>query len=164
MALSRADTLTGTIKQQEYFSDFLDNFTKTPFGNQLGKVTNQQSVNQSLRNLISTNLGERLFQPMIGSNVSKSLFEPFSTISQSNRIESSSSSLEFFIRNTIENNEPRVILIDIIVKTAYNNTETDVMKQRTGVSDENSVVISIVYRLINNIDPITLNYVLKRVR
>jgi hypothetical protein len=164
MALTRADTLTGTTKQQEYFSDFLDNFTKTPYGNQLGRATNEQSVNQSLRNLISTNLGERMFQPMIGSNVYRALFEPLTTISESNKVGSVMTSLEFFIRNTIENNEPRVILVDVIVKSAFNDPNLDQLKFRTGITDDSSVIISIIYRLINNINPITLNYILKRVR
>jgi hypothetical protein len=73
-------------------------------------------------------------------------------------------SLEFFIRNTIENNEPRVILVDVIVKSAFNDPNLDQLKFRTGITDDSSVIISIIYRLINNINPITLNYILKRVR
>jgi len=162
MALTRADALTGKTKQQEYFSDFLNNFNKTPVGNQLGRVINEDSVNQSLRNIISTNVGERPFQPGLGSNVYKMLFEPLSV--NEFRGGQGITSLEFLIRNAIEKNEPRVILIDVNVKSAV--AERDYLGQqfRNGIVGENSVIITIAYRLINKVDPITFNYVLKRVR
>lgn len=142
MAITRADSLTGTTKQKDFFSDFLTSFAKTPLGNQLGKVTNEQSVNQSLRNIIKTNLGERLFQPLIGSDVYNILFE--------NNTPENISLLELFIENAIRNSETRVNLVQVIV-----NTE---------IMDENSVEISLIYNLINNPEPITLTILLKRVR
>jgi phage baseplate assembly protein W len=141
MAITRADALSGTSKQKELFSDFVTGFDLTPFGNQLGRVTNEQSVNQSLRNLIKTSLGERLFQPMVGSDVYNMLFE--------NNVSENSDLIELFIKNTIENNEPRVFLSGIEVKQSVN---------------ENAIEISIYYSLINNPEPITLTVILKRVR
>ena len=72
---TRAESISPKEKQGEFFSDFLNSFAKTPVGNQLGRVTNEKAVNQSLRNLIKTNVGERLYQPLIGSDVNASLFE-----------------------------------------------------------------------------------------
>ena len=72
---SRADKFTQTQKKQVLFSDFLDNFDRVPFNNQLAKVTNENSVRQSITNLVLTNYGERLFQPNVGGNVNDSLFE-----------------------------------------------------------------------------------------
>ena len=142
--ISRADFLSAVKRQQEFFSDFLNSFAKTPVGDQLGRTINEQSVSQSLKNLILTNLGERLFQPMIGSNITSTLFDPFqSSVTPT-------SALEFFISNTIKNNEPRVYLIEVDIN------ESDI--------DKNSLVATIVYTLINSSDPITLNFVLKRVR
>lgn len=141
MAITRADALSGTSKQKELFSDFVTGFDLTPFGNQLGRVTNEQSVNQSLRNLIKTSLGERLFQPMVGSDVYNMLFE--------NDVSENIDLIELFIKNTIENNEPRVFLSGIEVKTSTN---------------EYSIEINIYYSLINNPEPITLTVLLKRVR
>jgi phage baseplate assembly protein W len=162
MALTRADALTGTTKQQEYFSDFLNNFNKTPLGNQLGRVTNEEAVNQSLRNIISTNVGERFFQPGIGSNIYKMLFEPLSV--QEFRGGMGVTTLEFMIRNAIEKNEPRVILIDVRIQSAIAERDSSGQQYRAGIVGENSVLITISYRLINKVDPITFNYVLKRVR
>jgi len=73
---TRAESFTANKKQTEYFSDFLNSFAKTPVGDKLARVTNEQSVNQSLRNIIKTINGERLFNPDFGSQVLSSLFEP----------------------------------------------------------------------------------------
>lgn len=142
MAVTRADTLTGTKKQLEFFSDFNNNFNKTPFGNQLARLVNENAVEQSLRNLIKTNIGERLFQPQIGSDVYASLFE--------NNMPENLTTLELFIKTTIRNNEPRVILNNITV------TSDSV--------DEHTMTIKLEYSLINNPEELTLDIILKRVR
>lgn len=141
MAVTRADTLTQTVNKQEYFSDFLNSFALTPVGNNLGKISNEASVKQSLKNLIYTNLGERLFQPNVGSNVLVSLFEPNGKITLAN--------IEFNIKNTIKYNEPRVNLLQAKARSTY---------------DENQIQIDLVFTLINNPDPISLSFILKRVR
>lgn len=139
--LTRAEAVTGTnTKKVEFFSDFLDSFARTPYGNQLGRVTNEQSVTQSLKNIILTNLGERLFQPFIGSNVNAFLFEPNSGQFQT--------LIESYIDNAITNNEPRVNTQEISVNLV----------------DDYSIQISIVYNLINNPIPLTFAFLLKRVR
>lgn len=142
MAISRADSLTETKKQIEFFSDFMNDLDKTPFGNQVAKVTNVDAVNQSLRNLIKTNLGERFFQPNLGSDVYASLFE--------NNTPDYEDLLEVFITNTINNCEPRAKLNKV-------NVSSD-------LSNENAIAVSIEYYLINNPSPITLNILLKRIR
>lgn len=141
MALKRADHLTGTVRQQEFFSDFLENFNITPYGNDVARVTNEKSVNQSIRNLIKTNLGERLFQPTIGGNVNATLFE----LNGREVMDA----LEFSITQTINNSEPRAQLQRVSVESIQ--------------EDEHAIEITIVYNLINNPDPITLT-ILKRVR
>lgn len=142
MPITRADTFTGSKKQIEYFSDFLTSFAKTPIGNQLARVTNEQAVMQSLKNLIRTNLGERLFQPTVGSDVMATLFEL--------NTDDARDSLELFISNTVENNEPRVNLVQTIINT-------------DGIN-ENQIEITLIYNLINNPEEQTLTLILKRVR
>lgn len=139
--LSRAETLTGSTKKAEYFSDFLTSFAKTPVGDQLARVINERSINQSLKNLILTNLGERLFQPYIGSNILASLFE--------NNVSEHYSDIKFYIETTVRNNEKRVNLIDVEVFSGDN---------------EHDMRVNIVYNTINNPEPITFEYLLKRVR
>jgi phage baseplate assembly protein W len=141
MAVTRADVILNPRGKREDFSDFLDSFAMTPVGNQLGKVTDVQSVNQSLKNLILTNAGERLFQPLVGCSIYNSLFELNDTMQASN--------IKFLIETTIKNNEPRasVIAVTVIPQT-----------------DNNAFGINIVYNLINSTEPVTLNFTLKRVR
>ena len=138
MIATRADKHT-QIQNQDYFTDFLNDFSKHPLNNILAKVTNENSVKQSIRNLVLTNLGERLFQPTIGSDILKSLFEPNDIITAEN--------IRFFVRNTISQNEPRALLLEVNV---YPN--------------ENAFNVNIVFALINNTAPIQLNVLIKRVR
>jgi phage baseplate assembly protein W len=139
--LTRAETLTGSNKPVEYHSDFVTSFTKSPVGKQLSKVINEKSINQSLINLILTNLGERLFQPYIGSNILSSLFE--------NNYKENLTDLEFFIENTIKNNEKRVNLLGVSLSEG---------------TSEHEILINIVYNTINNPEPVSFEYILRRVR
>ena len=140
MALTRAETVNGVKRKAEFFSDFLNSFAKTPYGNQLGRVTNEQSVNQALKNLIFTNVGERLFQPTLGSSIISSLFEI--------NDQATLSTLEFFIQNTIKNDEPRVNPLKIEALSI----------------DDHQIQINIVYSLINNPTPVSFSFLLKRAR
>src|SRR3974390_1409244 len=124
--ITRADALTANKKQLEFYSDFLDNFNKTPIGNQLGRIVNEKSVSQSIKNLLMTNLGERLYQPTIGSSINRSLFEP--------NADSYLTVLEYNVRLTIQNNEPRAVLQDINIASIGDYT----------------IQINITYTLINS--------------
>ena len=110
MAVTRADTLISPVKKQELFTDFLDSFAMSPFSGQLALAKNENSVKQSIKNLILTNFGERLFNPLFGSDVNRTLFEM-------NYVEDLDI-LEQRIRLSIENFEPRAILKDVIVKSS----------------------------------------------
>lgn len=138
---TRAETLTSASRRTEFYSDFLTSFAKTPVGNQLAKVVNERSINQSLKNLIMTNIGERPFQPYIGSNIYASFFE--------NNTLQTLHDIEFYTDNCIRNNEPRVNLLGVQAKSGPN---------------ENEITITIVYNTINNQEEITFEYILKRVR
>lgn len=139
--VTRAQTLNPDKKKTEFYSDFLSSFAKTPVGNQLAKVTNERSINQSLKNILQTDLGERLFQPNLGSNIRAMMFD--------NSIESNLTAIEFYITNSIEISEPRVNLIEVIVQTSQN---------------ENELIINVVYNTINSPEPIIFEYILRRVR
>lgn len=142
MENTRADVLIGTKKQKEFFSDFVTSFRKTPIGDELGRVVNESAVNQSIRNIIKTNLGERLFQPTIGSDILYSLFE--------NNNGDIRGELEIYIENALKLSEPRVMLKGVEVNSDKSNN--------------NAIDVTIVYNLINNPEPITLTVVLRRVR
>lgn len=141
MAITKADTITSTSKQKEIYSDFLDSFAVSPIGGVLAKVTNQNSVKQSIKNLILTNLGERLYQPLIGGNIRAVLFEPNNVLSEN--------VLRTDIENVIEYYEPRAREVQVTVKQS---------------DDNHSFFVNIVFYTINNPDPIDLSLNLKRIR
>jgi len=153
---TRAESISPKEKQTEYFSDFLNSFAKTPVGNQLGRVTNEKSVNQSLRNLIKTNLGERFFQPIVGSDVNASLFENVNNILLND--------IEENIKLTIQNNEPRINLLEVSVQSSE-ISDDEVLRDFSGfLIQNNSISVTIVYNIINNSEEITLTTILTRVR
>jgi phage baseplate assembly protein W len=139
--VSRADTLTQTSRKKEYYSDFLDSFAASPIGGNLAKLTNEQAVKQSIKNLVLTNIGERLYQPKIGSDVLKSLFEPnspYNFLVLKNNIEA-----------CIKYYEPRAKAVEIKVYPS---------------DCECFIYVDIVFYVINNSTQQTVNLTLKRIR
>jgi phage baseplate assembly protein W len=139
--MARSDFITQTTKKLEYFSDFKDNFTKHPITNQLVKVTNEDAVAQSIRNLILTDMGEIPFTPSRGSNIRKSLFMPFGPFV----IEDITKA----VSDTIKHSEPRAQVLSIVVYES---------------EAQNAVGINIVFSVINSVQPSSLNLILKRPR
>lgn len=137
---SRADKFT-QLKKEEQFSDFLNNFSRNPVSGALGKTINEAAVRQSIKNLILTDQGERLFQPNVGSDVRRSLFEPLDRVILNEITEA--------ISSTIKYNEPRAKLIDVLV---------------TGNEDSNELNVTVLFSLINSNTPISLDVILRRVR
>jgi phage baseplate assembly protein W len=140
--LTRAQSLPSVNKEVEVFSDFTTNFLKLPVGDQLARVTNTNSIKQSLKNLILTNTGERFFRPNLGGNIRSLLFE-------NNSIENLTTA-ELYISRVIEVYEPRVQLLQTKITPSEQN--------------ENAVLITLVFRTLNNPEAQTFNIVLKRVR
>jgi phage baseplate assembly protein W len=138
---TRSDHFTQTKVTQDLFSDFLDDLTPHPITKDLGRVKNDQSIKQSLKNIIMTNLGERQFQPNIGSDVYASLFEPNDSIMEEN--------LRFAIQNAIRFHEPRVNIIQVLIGS---------------FPEENRVAVNIIFSIINSVQVQNLNLILRRVR
>ena len=124
-----------------FFSDFLDSFDSHPVTGQLARVTNESAVKQSLKNLVFTNYGDRLYQPTIGGNIRASLFEPIDQFT--------TDFLETSIKQTIFNHEPRVSSLDVRVKAD---------------PDNNAYGVTIYFTLINSQTLVSTDLVLTRVR
>lgn len=73
--MSRADRRTSTEHQVEYFSDFTINLDRNPVTGLLAKVTNEEAITQSIRNLVRTALTERFYEPLVGSKAATALFD-----------------------------------------------------------------------------------------
>ena len=72
---TRADRRTAQEFQKEYFSDILNNFDTNPVTGLLARVVNEDSIKQSLKNIVRTCLTERFYQPLVGSKAASSLFD-----------------------------------------------------------------------------------------
>jgi phage baseplate assembly protein W len=123
------------------FSDLDLNFIANPSTGDISKKFNETAIKQSVKNLILTNFYERLFHPEIGSQVTGLLFEPFSPLLQA--------LLQRAIINTIENYEPRVKLLEVVINLN---------------PDNNSIDVSIYFKIVNTETPLSLNITLKRTR
>lgn len=73
----RADKFTLKQKQIERYSDFSTGFEMNPFTGMLARVTNEDAVKQSLKNIVLTECGERFYDSNKGSKIKQSLFELF---------------------------------------------------------------------------------------
>jgi len=133
--------LTPLKKKLSIYSDLRKDMEVNPITNDLALKTDEEAVKESLKNLILTNKGERLFQPNLGSDVVKSLFD--------NMTPASIKVLETSIRNTINNYEPRANVLNIEVLPYY---------------DENMVKINITFYVRNAEVPITVAVFLERTR
>ena len=141
MAVTRADRITTTTVKDQVYSDFLTDLNSHPVSKDVLRFVNENAVTRSIKNLLLTDRGERLYQPNVGSNIRKMLFEPM--------MESTAEIISQYIQETIELYEPRAKVLDTSVVADYNN---------------NLYTVTLVYMIINKEDPVTLNITLDRVR
>jgi phage baseplate assembly protein W len=123
------------------YSDIPTNLDVHPIKEDLVLLYNENAVKRAIRNLLLTDPYERVFNPGIGAGIRQSLFE---NISQDTEF-----ILKERIRETIINYEPRANLYSVNVKA---------------MPDENSYSATIVFSVVNNTTPVTLDLVLRRVR
>jgi phage baseplate assembly protein W len=100
------------------FKDISMTFQVNPLNYDLIGLKNESAIARSVRNLVFTLPGERFFNENLGSKVSRSLFENIDEIS--------ASVIQDEITNTINNYEPRVNLIDVVVSPNYDENEFNV--------------------------------------
>lgn len=133
-------TITINIEKNSY-SDLDLNFTVHPVKKDINRLRDQFAVIQSVKNLLLTSHYERPFQPELGSNIRKLLFEQMDVITSSN--------LETEIRQVIGNYEPRVTISNLIVSPDENN---------------NTYRVQLEFFVRNSTEPVTINFLLERVR
>lgn len=140
----RIDKITGRDRVQgrgASYSDIYTNFNRHPETGALVRLVDEASVKRSLRNLILTNRGERMFQPTLGTDLYKMLFDNMSPVTED--------LIKTYITDAINDYEPRVSLITVRV---------------IGNELTNSYDVAIVFEIINSTTPSTLNLTLRRVR
>jgi phage baseplate assembly protein W len=100
------------------FKDISMSFKVSPLTFDLIANKNETAIARSIRNLILTAPGERPFNPELGSQVSRLLFDPIDDIT--------TEALREQIANTINNFEPRVNLRQVIVQPNFDIGEYDI--------------------------------------
>lgn len=130
-----------TVGKTVFYKDFDLSFQAHPVTGKLLIRKDSESVKQAVKNLLLTNFYERPYNPTFGSDVKASLFEPYSGFTEEN--------LRTAINDAIDNFEPRVELLDI---------------RFGGDPDRNELVVSIIFRPINQTQPVTLNLSMERIR
>ena len=103
------------------FKDLSASFQTSPLSNDLIALKNESAIARSVRNLVLTIQGERPFQPVLGTGVSRLLFENMDKLT--------ASAIRSEIRTTIENYEPRVEINEIIVEPDPEGNAMDVTLQ-----------------------------------
>lgn len=92
---------------------------KHPITRDLIALSNERAISRSIRNLVLTALGERPFQPRLGSQISRSLFELLDY--------GTASVIQKDVEVTIKNFEPRVEINTIEVKPEYDQNGYNVL-------------------------------------
>lgn len=128
-------------KRIELYSDLRTDFAMSPVTFDVMRVTNENSISQSLANLIQTNRGECVTDPNKGCDISRFMFKNITPV---NLI-----LMKQDIISTIKTYEKRIELIGVDVISG---------------SDGYEVQVTVFYMINQQPEPISLTVVVKRVR
>jgi phage baseplate assembly protein W len=117
------------------------NFAIHPIRKDINKNRAELAVINSIKNLVSTNHYEIPFQPEIGCNIRKLLFEPLDMVT--------ATLIEREIIETIDNFEPRASVSKVVIKPDFDN---------------NGFQVELLFRILNRTDPVAIKFFLERVR
>jgi phage baseplate assembly protein W len=123
------------------FRDLDLSFNIHPIRKDVNIHKNEFAVINSVKNLILTNHYERPFQPELGSNIRRLLFENVDSII--------AAQIEREIEETVLNFEPRVQISRVTAVPS---------------PDENRYGVQMEFFIINNPNPITIDFFLERIR
>lgn len=123
------------------FTDLDFNFRPHPRSGDVTTRVDDEAIKQSIRNLILTRNYERPFRSYLGSQVNQLLFEPMSPLL--------TTMLEKAIADVINNFEPRAILLGVSITYSPEN---------------NSMYVTITFKIRNTTTPSTVNLILERTR
>ena len=121
------------------FKDIGVGFLLNAFTKDAAVVKNENAIKQSIKNLVLTQKGEKLFQPEIGSGVYELLFEPMDPFT--------ADSIRDEIINTLGQYEPRITISEV---TVLANEET------------NQFDVTVEYRIVGQPIVETVNFILQR--
>jgi hypothetical protein len=123
------------------YTDIDLDFAAHPVTKDILRKRDENSIAQSIKNLLLTAHYERPFNPDLGSNLKRFLFEPIDDVT--------TTLIQDAIFETIKNFEPRVVIEQIVATPNYDLDQYDV---------------SITFYIKNVIEPITISFFLERIR
>lgn len=128
-------------RRNEFYTDVRKDLFPNLVNADVSRRIDEESVKESVKNLVLTETGERLFQPNVGCDLKRLLFENFTPQTKL--------SMESSIRTTIEQYEPRCQLLSVNARPSEN---------------ENTISITIIFSIINIQEPVELVLTLERTR
>ena len=123
------------------FRDFNLKFSSNPFTGDIQVLKDVDAIKNSIISLLKTNIGERPFQPNLGSRMNSLLFEPVDYLT--------AAAIKTEIETTIKNFEPRALLKMV---TVYEKP------------DNNAYEVSLEFFIGNNTQPTAITLTLERTR
>ena len=134
-------TKASITSREILYSDFDLSFIKHPNTKDVTILKDIDAVKQSVKNLVLTGKGERPFQPRLGSDIRKLLFEPVD--------EFTALDIEEQVKVTIDNFEPRIKI-----------NKLDVISE----PDNNRFKLSLEFQMITSLASGDLTFYLERIR
>ena len=117
-------------------------FQVNPLSSDLIALKNENAIARSVRNIIFTVPGEKMFNPDFGTDINASLFELLD--------ETSAVVIKDQIKYSLETYEPRILLLDVIVVPDFEGNGYDV---------------EISYSIVGvDIDPQQISFILQATR
>ena len=106
------------IQISREFKDISLSFSRNPVTNDIIALRNENAIKKSVINLVRTRIGERFFNPLLGSKVENSLFEL--------NLPEDLSFLGDNIKVLLENFEPRIRTTEVIVDSLVDSNELNI--------------------------------------
>jgi phage baseplate assembly protein W len=123
---------------EKIYSDFDFTFTNN-LSTGVNKITNADSVNQSIKNILMTNKGEVPFNPLFGSRLNHLLFEPINYIT--------TALIKDEILTALNNFEPRIKIEEIKVRELYDEKAYKILLKYILLYFNESVIIEFKLKL-----------------
>ena len=130
------------VARERSYTDIDFGFRANPVTGDIALKRDEQAVKQSVINILSTNRGERPFDPDFGANIRNQLFENFDPIVKQ--------LIDDDIRSALRNYEPRVRVLNVQVDAK---------------PDQNSIDISVEFEIQSPEQTVTtVNFSVERLR
>lgn len=103
------------------FRDISLSFTKNPVTNDIIPLRNEDAIKKSVINLVRTRVGERFFNNLLGTSIENSLFELNNLDLEIVLVDE--------IKILLENYEPRIKVVEVIVDSIEDSNELNIKMQ-----------------------------------